>query len=199
VREKTIHMDNRIGVINGLWANVLGKGGIIPIEVSFCPSNSILDLKLTGMQGDVMKESMNVSKTVAWNLTNDATKQNIYKQHEDNKSKGIHIHCPEGAVSKDGPSAGTAITLAVYSILNNLKIRHNVAITGEIDLVGKITAIGGLEDKILGGIRAGVNKFIFPKENEKEYHEFCKKNKTYGDIEFIMVESVEDTFKHIFV
>jgi len=199
VREKTIHMDNRIGVINGLWANVLGKGGIIPIEVSFCPSSSILDLKLTGMQGDVMKESMNVSKTVAWNLTNDATKQNIYKQHEDNKSKGIHIHCPEGAVSKDGPSAGTAITLAVYSILNNLKIRHNVAITGEIDLVGKITAIGGLEDKILGGIRAGVNKFIFPKENEKEYHEFCKKNRTYGDIEFIMVESVEDTFKHIFV
>ena len=80
-----------------------------------------------------------------------------------------------------------------------MKIRHNVAITGEIDLVGKITAIGGLEDKILGGIRAGVNKFIFPKENEKEYHEFCKKNKTYGDIEFIMVESVEDTFKHIFV
>lgn len=199
VREKMVQTDSRSGVINGLWANVLGKGGIIQIEVSFCPSNAILDLKLTGMQGDVMKESMNVSKTVAWNLTTDAIKKKLYKEQEDNKSKGIHIHCPEGGVSKDGPSAGTAITLAIYSVLNNLKIRCDVAITGEIDLIGNVTAIGGLEDKILGGIRAGVKKFIFPKENEREYNEFCKKNRTYEGIEFIMVEKVEDTFKHIFV
>jgi len=199
VREKMVHTDSRNGVINGLWANVLGKGGIIPIEVSFCPSNAILDLKLTGMQGDVMKESMNVSKTVAWNLTSDAVKTKLYKEHEDNKSKGIHIHCPEGAVSKDGPSAGNAITLAIYSVLNNLKIIHDVAITGEIDLIGNVTAIGGLEDKILGGIRAGVKKFIFPKENEREYNEFCEKNRSYEGIEFVMVDKVEDTFKHIFV
>tara|TARA_Y100000389_G_C17470706_1_gene530413 strand:+ start:538 stop:3753 length:3216 start_codon:yes stop_codon:yes gene_type:complete len=199
VREKTAHTDSRSGVINGLWANILGKGGIIPIEVSFCPSNAILDLKLTGMQGDVMKESMNVSKTVAWNLTTNKVKTKLYKEHEVNKSKGIHIHCPEGAVSKDGPSAGTAITLAIYSVLNNLKIRCDVAITGEIDLVGNVTAIGGLEDKILGGIRAGVKKFIFPKENEREYKEFCEKNRSYEGIEFIMAEKVEDTFKHIFV
>ena len=199
VREKTAHTECRPGVINGLWANILGKGGIIPIEVSFCPSNSILDLKLTGMQGDVMKESMNVSKTVAWNLTANKIKTKLFKEHEVNKSKGIHIHCPEGAVSKDGPSAGTAITLAIYSVLNNLKIRCDVAITGEIDLVGNVTAIGGLEDKILGGIRAGVKKFIFPKENEREYKEFCEKNRSYEGIEFIMVEKVEDTFNHIFV
>jgi ATP-dependent Lon protease len=151
------------------------------------------------MQGDVMKESMNVSKTVAWNLTNNKIKTKLYKEHEGNKSKGIHIHCPEGAVSKDGPSAGTAITLAIYSVLNNLKIRCDVAITGEIDLIGNVTAIGGLEDKILGGVRAGVKKFIFPKENEREYNEFCKKNCSYKEIEFVMVENVEDTFKHIFV
>lgn len=199
VREKMVHTYNRVGVINGLWANVLSKGGIIPIEVSMCPSNSILDLKLTGMQGDVMKESMNVSKTVAWNLTPDAIKTKLYKEHEENKSKGIHIHCPEGAVSKDGPSAGTAITLAIYSALNNLKIRCDIAITGEIDLIGQVTAIGGLDSKILGGIRAGVKKFIFPKENEREYNEFRKKNRTYEGIEFVMVEKVEDTFKHIFV
>ncbi len=199
VREKTIHNTSSVGVINGLWANVLGKGGIIPIEVSFHPANSMLDLKLTGMQGDVMKESMNVSKTLAWNLTSNKIKAKIQKEHEVNKSRGIHIHCPEGAVSKDGPSAGTAISIAIYSILNNKQIRNDVAITGETDLLGNVTAIGGLEDKILGGIRAGVKKFIFPKENEREYKEFCEKNRSYNGIEFVMVEKVEDTFKHIFV
>jgi ATP-dependent Lon protease len=159
----------------------------------------MLDLKLTGMQGDVMKESMNVSKTLAWNLTSNKIKTKIQKEHEANKSRGIHIHCPEGAVSKDGPSAGTAISIAIYSILNNKQIRNDVAITGETDLLGNVTAIGGLEDKILGGIRAGVKKFIFPKENEREYKEFCEKNRSYDGIEFVMVEKVEDTFKHIFV
>jgi len=199
VREKTIHNTSSVGVINGLWANVLGKGGIIPIEVSFHPANSMIDLKLTGLQGDVMKESMNVSKTLAWNLTSNKIKTKIQKEHEANKSRGIHIHCPEGAVSKDGPSAGTAISIAIYSILNNKQIRNDVAITGETDLLGNVTAIGGLEDKILGGIRAGVKKFIFPKENEREYKEFCEKNRSYDGIEFVMVEKVEDTFKHIFV
>lgn len=199
IREKMVHTNNVSGIINGLWANALGKGGIIPIEVSFYPTNAILDLKLTGMQGDVMRESMNVSKTVAWNLTNNEIKAQLYKEHEANKSKGIHIHCPEGAVSKDGPSAGTAITLAIYSVLNDLKIRCDVAITGEIDLIGNVTAIGGLEDKILGGIRAGVKKFIFPKENEREYNDYCEKNCVNKEIEFIMVEKVKDTFEHIFV
>jgi ATP-dependent Lon protease len=199
VRETMIPTHGRTGVINGLWANVLGKGGIIPIEVSFSPSSSILELKLTGMQGDVMKESMNVSKTVAWNLTIEATKTKLYKQHEKDKSKGIHVHCPAGGVSKDGPSAGTAITIAIYSVLNGLTIKHDVAITGEIDLIGNVTAIGGLEDKILGGIRAGVKKFLFPRENEREYKEFCEKNRYYEGIEFIMIERVQDTFEHIFV
>ena len=199
VREKKIHNENSVGIINGLWANVLGKGGIIPIEVSFCPATALIDLKLTGMQGDVMKESMNVSKTLAWGMCDNKIKTKLQKDHDTNKSRGIHIHCPEGAVSKDGPSAGTAITLAIYSLLNNKKINKEVAITGEIDLLGNVTAIGGLEDKILGGIRAGVKKFIFPKENEREYKEFCEKNRNYDTIEFIMVEKVEETFKHIFV
>jgi len=199
VRETMIPTYSRTGIINGLWANVLGKGGIIPIEVSFSPSSSILELKLTGMQGDVMKESMNVSKTVAWNLTIEATKTKLYKQHEKDKSKGIHVHCPAGGVSKDGPSAGTAITIAIYSVLNGLTIKHDVAITGEIDLIGNVTAIGGLEDKILGGIRAGVKKFLLPRENEREYKEFCEKNRYYEGIEFIMIEKVQDTFEHIFV
>lgn len=199
IREKMVHNKPSIGIINGLWANILGKGGIIPIEVSFCPATSFMELKLTGLQGDVMKESMNVSKTLAWNITDTKTQQKLRKEHETNKLLGIHIHCPEGGVSKDGPSAGTAITLAIYSLLNKKKINNCVAITGEIDLIGNVTAIGGLEDKILGGIRAGVKKFLFPKENAKEYKEFCEKNREYKNIEFVMIETVRDTFSHIFV
>ena len=126
-----------------------------------------MDLKLTGLQGDVMKESMNVAKTLAWKLTERANKTKFIELTKKTKMQGIHIHCPEGATPKDGPSAGTAITVAFYSMLNHRKIKNTIAITGEITLQGKVTAIGGLTLKILGGIRAGVKEFIFPKQNEK--------------------------------
>ena len=115
--DKLIPMEPKIGVMNGLWANSLGMGGIIPIETYFFPTSTFLDLKLTGMQGDVMKESMNVAKTLAWSLTSDKRKTELLKQFEKTKMQGIHIHCPEGAVPKDGPSAGTAITVAIFSLL----------------------------------------------------------------------------------
>ena len=111
---KTIHGKSDIGIINGLWANALGMGGIIPIECNFYPSTNFLDFKLTGLQGDVMKESMNVAKTLAWKLTDDVRKKELLKKFEEMKSFGMHIHCPEGAVPKDGPSAGTAITTVLY-------------------------------------------------------------------------------------
>jgi predicted ATP-dependent protease len=91
------------------------------------------------------------------------------------KTKGIHIHCPEGAVSKDGPSAGTAIVVAMYSLLNKIPIKYFTAITGEITLQGKIMAIGGLEHKIMGGIRAGIRKFVFPEDNHKDFELFLEK------------------------
>ena len=81
----------------------------------------------------------------------------------------MHIHCPEGAVPKDGPSAGTAITTAIFSLINKKKIKNDVAITGEINLQGCVTEIGGLQLKILGGLKAGINTFIFPKSNTKDY------------------------------
>ena len=112
-----IHTEPKVGVINGLWANAHGMGGVIPIQAFHFPSEKLFELKLTGMQGDVMKESMNVAKTLAWNLTSSKNKNPIYK----NKEKGLHIHCPEGAVPKDGPSAGTAITVAIYSLINKKK------------------------------------------------------------------------------
>jgi len=172
ITHKTIHKENGVGIINGLWANALGMGGIIPIECNFYPSNNFLDFKLTGLQGDVMKESMNVAKTLAWKLTSEGRKKELLDKFEEMKSFGMHIHCPEGAVPKDGPSAGTAITTVLYSRLNNIKIPNHIAITGEIDLQGKVTAIGGLNLKILGGIRAGVTTFMFPEDNIKDFNLF---------------------------
>ena len=176
-----INSESKVGVINGLWANSLGNGGILHIETSFFATSTFFDLKLTGMQGDVMKESMQVAKTLAWNLIDDETRDKLKNNFESTKSQGIHIHVPEGATPKDGPSAGTAITMEIYSILINKKIKNNIAITGEICLQGDITAIGGLDLKILGGITAGVDTFLFPEENLKDFELFMEKHK-YNDL-----------------
>ena len=200
---KKIHEVPNIGIMNGLWANSLGMGGIIPIECFYWPSNNFMDLKLTGLQGDVMKESMNVAKTLAWKLTKKMHQKKLTTTFEKTKLQGIHIHCPEGAVPKDGPSAGTAITIAIYSLLNKKKIKNNVAITGEINLQGRVSAIGGLELKILGGIRAGVKTFIYPFDNKKDYDKVIDKYKDKDiisdEISFIHVKNIKDVLAHVFV
>jgi ATP-dependent Lon protease len=145
-----------------------------------------------------MKESMNVALTLAWNLTPINKRE---EQKLNNSFNGIHIHCPEGATPKDGPSAGTAITTTIYSLLNNKKIKYNVAITGEITLDGKITEIGGLDLKFLGGIKAGVTDFLYPKENQKDYDSFIEKYKDdelINGINFYPVETIQDVFELVF-
>jgi len=198
IKHQTIHTENKIGIINGLWANAMGKGGIIPIQSKWRPSENFFNLQLTGMQGDVMKESMSVSSTLAWNLTPITTRNTLKKTYA---NCGLHIHCPEGATPKDGPSAGTAITITIYSLLNNKKIKNNVAITGEITLDGNITEIGGLDLKFSGGIKAGVTQFIFPKENIKDYEKFIEKYKddelTKG-ITFYSVSTIDEVFNLVF-
>jgi ATP-dependent Lon protease len=196
-----IHEECQVGIINGLWANSLGKGGIIPIEANFFPTSNFLELKLTGLQGDVMKESMNVAKTLAWNLIDDKQKTLLLKKFNETKNQGLHIHCPQGAVSKDGPSAGTAITIAIYSLLNSMKIKNNIAITGEINLQGQVTAIGGLESKILGGIRGGVTTFLYPKSNSRDFKEFIEKYDSkpiLSNIQFIEISHIQETLKYVF-
>ena len=197
-----INTEDLVGVISGLWANSVGQGGLLPIEAKLHPSSNFLDLKLTGMQGDVMKESMNVAKTVAWSLLPD----NLKKYHLDNfekvKNHGIHIHVPEGATPKDGPSGGAAITTVIYSLLSETKINKDFAMTGEICLQGKVTAIGGLDLKILGGIKSGATKFIYPKDNEKDYKEFYDnlKNKNIVDnILFYPVENILEVLELILI
>jgi endopeptidase La len=200
VHEKCVHAYPTVGVINGLWANAMGRGGIIPIEAMMFPTSTFLELKLTGQQGDVMKESMNVAKSLAWEWLE--SKEATSKRMETSKRQGIHVHCPDGATPKDGPSAGTAITLAIYSLLTEQKIRNDVAITGEINLQGNVTEIGGLEQKIMGGIRANVRTFLYPRANERDMAKI-KEKFFMGQIdaskyEFISVDHIRDTFAHVF-
>lgn len=201
IDEKKIGQSGKVGVINGLWANSLGKGGIIPIETVFFPSSSFLELRLTGLQGDVMKESMNVAKSLAWTLTDNTIKTELLTTFEKTKCQGIHIHCPDGSVSKDGPSAGTAITTALFSLFNNKKIKRHIAITGEINLQGDVTAIGGLEQKIFGGVRAGVTTFLYPSANKIDYEKVREKYKDkpfLDNIEFISISNIMEVFAHVF-
>jgi ATP-dependent Lon protease len=199
--EKSIHLTPEIGIINGLWANSMGNGGIIQIQTLFSPSSTFLELKLTGLQGDVMKESMNVAKSLAWSLTDSNIKKEWIKMFDETKDQGLHIHCPEGSISKDGPSAGAAITVAIYSLLNKIPIKNDIALTGEINLSGEITAIGGLDNKITGGIRSGITTFLYPKMNNNQFNEWKRKDSNdiqYENVRFIEVSNIYDVFKHVF-
>lgn len=195
LKHKPIHTENKVGVVNGMWANSFGRGGIVPIQVNWRPSEKRMELFLTGMQGDVMKESMNVAFTLAWSLLDEKKREEILA----NEFAGIHVHCPEGATPKDGPSAGTAITTAMYSMFTNRKIKHDVAITGEICLNGHITEIGGLDLKITGAIKAGVKTILYPAENEKDFQSFMERyNDTPKDIQFHAVRLITEVFDLVF-
>jgi ATP-dependent Lon protease len=180
-REVNIRMVPDISVVgyaNGMYATSLGNGGTLPIHAKFFPSENFLELKLTGLQQDVMKESMHISLTIAWNLTSEERQKELRKLYDGKNNKhGINIHPGDGSVQKDGPSAGGIITVVLYSLLNNVPIKPKIAMTGEIQMSGDITAIGGLNHKILGSIKAGVKEFIYPKENKKDFDEFYEKYK----------------------
>ena len=196
IRIVKINDESKVGIVNGMWANSLGNGGILHIESKFFHTNTFMELKLTGMQGDVMKESMTVSKTLALSLIDKKVLNNIMKKFEETKMQGFHLHVPEGATPKDGPSAGSAITLVLYSLLTNKKIKNTFAITGEINLQGNITAIGGLDLKFLGGIKAGVKTFLYPKDNEKDFLLYCKKHSSLVEkYKYISVSHISEVLK----
>lgn len=179
-----------IGIINGLYANSHGNGGIIPIQVfnNYSPNSNIYEIKLTGKQGDVMKESVHCSLTVALEyIKNNSIKYNIINLdtylHTYFKS-GFHVHTPSTSTPKDGPSAGCAFACAFISRILNRPIKNNIAITGEIELTGKITKIGGLNFKLIGAKKAGVNLVFIPKENEHDLDEIKIKH----------TDLIDDTF-----
>ncbi len=195
-----VYNDTRIGLVNGLWANALGRGGILHIECKLTLGQNLLDLKLTGSLGDVMKESVGVAKTLSWSLLSEKEQRTLVKYFDETKTQCIHLHAPEGATPKDGPSAGTAITVAIYSLLSKRPVKQNVAITGEIDLNGNVTAIGGLELKVFGGIDAGVNEFIYPHANDDDFKKIIKKYEdkpVLNNIIFHKVKHIDEVLKII--
>ena len=182
---KKINDIPKIGIVNGLYATSLGIGGITTIQIKKIYSKNILDLVLTGNQGDIMKESMKVAKTVCLNYISKHFKNiKISKQEY-----GIHIHCPNGGTPKDGPSAGSGITLGIISFITKKKIRNDFAITGEIDLDGNVIQIGGLHSKLNGAKSAGVKTVLCPKMNEQDYINIINKDPTL----------IDNTFKVLFI
>ncbi len=139
------------------------------------PSDRKLSLELSVQQGDVMKESMMCAKTLAWNIIPKSVKKDIADEFDVYGNFGLHIHCPEASTPKDGPSAGITITTAIISRLCGIKVRNDIAMTGEIDLHGNVHAIGGLDAKLEGAKRAGVKLVLIPKDNEDDYNKILKR------------------------
>jgi ATP-dependent Lon protease len=193
--------ESLVGYANGMFATSLGTGGTLPIHAKFFPSENFLELKLTGLQQDVMRESMHVALTVAWNLTSKKRQEDIRSIYDGEHNKcGINIHPGDGSVQKDGPSAGGIITLVLYSLLNNAPIKAHFAMTGEIQMSGHVTAIGGLNHKILGSLKAGVKEFVYPKENKKDFDEFYEKYKDderLKDATFYEVDHISEALELI--
>jgi ATP-dependent Lon protease len=182
-RRHKIPVESQTGQINGMYANALGMGGVLPIQVSLTKSESSGKMELTGMQGDVMKESMICARTMAWELFD----QQVVEETEKEKF-GLHIHCPSAATPKDGPSAGGAICLAIFSALSKRKIKNTVAMTGEMDLRGRITAIGGLGPKLTGAKAAGVKLALIPKENHVQMQRLRDLKLSPEDDDFKVIE-----------
>ena len=200
VKIQKIHAKSEVGVVNALWANELLQGGVLPLQVSFIPSNNFLDLTLTGSLGDVMRESISVSLTNAWNLTSYEKQQEImikYNNPSTNNVFGLHIHCPDISTKKDGPSATTAFTVIIYSLFNNIKIKNNFGITGETSFNYCLTEIGGLREKIIHSIPAGVTEFIYPAENQCDFDKIMEKYKDYDimkGIKFHSATTIHEVF-----
>ena len=162
----------QVGMVNGLYATRAGTGGLTIIQTTKGLSDRRLELTLTGSQGDVMKESMQVAKNVAWNLIPKSRQDEIREE----VAFSLNIHCPDTAMPKDGPSAGGAITSAIVSRLMDIPIRNNVAMTGEIDSLGNISKIGGLRSKLNGAKRAGVNFACVPRDNLSDVEKILKED-----------------------
>ena len=199
IEEQMINKKSKVGVINGMWAGSLGVGGILPIETIFVPSKNTLSIKATGSLEKVIKESTEVAGSLAWSKLTNKEKEEWNEKWVKNP-EGFHIHCPDGASPKDGPSAGTALTVALYSLLKNKPIRNDIAITGEINLQGEVLVIGGLEEKLQGAKRAGVKLAIIPKSNLVDMKKIRMRVPNLEDDTFkvISAEKLDDVLKHVF-
>jgi ATP-dependent Lon protease len=188
---------SNIGMIYGMYATRAGYGGLLPIECTYVYHNTAFNLSMTGSLQNVMTESMTIAKNIALDLLNDNETEKIMENMKDehNMMKGIHIHCPEGAVQKDGPSAGMAITLCLYSLFTNKKIPENYSFTGEIRMNGEILRVGGISSKIMGALRSGIEHILIPKENKKDYERLIEECKTLKEHNIHYIEHINEAIK----
>lgn len=176
-----IEEQHEIGMTNGLAWTETG-GDLLPIEVSVVPGRG--KFSVTGQLGDVMKESCSAAMSyVRSRGPLFGFDREVYSNHD------VHIHAPEGAIPKDGPSAGIAIATSIVSAFTKIPVKRTVAMTGEITLRGRVLAIGGLKEKVLAAHRAGIKTVICPKENEKDLKDIPKE--VMKDLKVIMVDHVD--------
>ena len=180
-----IDNDDQVGIVTGLaWTEV--GGDILPIESVIMPGKG--RMTITGKLGDVMKESIQAAKSyVRSRCIEFGIKPTIFPLRD------IHIHVPEGAIPKDGPSAGLGMVTSIVSVLTGIPVRNDIAMTGEVTLRGKALGIGGLKEKLLAALRAGTKTVIVPKENEKDMADIPDNVK--NGLELIFVDNVDEVLK----
>ncbi|MBP6913521.1 MAG: endopeptidase La [Candidatus Levybacteria bacterium] len=180
---------DEVGMSTGLaWTQV--GGDILFIEVALMPGKG--GLMLTGQLGDVMKESMQAAMSyIRSRATKLGLKDNFFQKID------VHIHVPEGAVPKDGPSAGSAITTAIVSALTRIPVNHLVGMTGEVTLRGRVLEIGGVKEKVIAAHRAGLRKIILPKENRKDLEDVPKE--VMKELRFVFVSHMDEVLKEALV
>jgi ATP-dependent Lon protease len=176
---------NKPGIVTGLAYTPYG-GEVLHIEATRYPGKG--NITLTGQIGNVMKESMQAALSLVR-----SRERELHLKPEDFRDMDIHIHVPAGAIPKDGPSAGVAMFTALASLFSNTAVRTDVAMTGEITLRGLVLPIGGLKEKSLAAMRAGITTVIFPKGNEKDLVDIPEEAKQ--KIRFVPVETVDEVLK----
>lgn len=180
---------DQVGVVNGLAWTAVG-GTVMPLEVLALEGTG--KIEITGSLGDVMKESAKIAVTYVRSI---ADKYGIDKEFF--TKKDIHIHAPEGAVPKDGPSAGVTMTTALVSALSDRKVRSDVAMTGEITLHGKVLPIGGLREKTMAAYKLGIKKVIIPIDNKPDLEEVDDAVK--NNLEFVFAETLTDVLENAII
>ena len=190
VKPTFISRTDSVGIANGLaWTSVGGE--MLPVEVAVI-HNGTGKIEITGSLGDVMKESAQLAVTYA------RVHAEEYGIAPDRfKNTDLHIHAPEGAVPKDGPSAGVTLTTALVSALSGIPVRHDLAMTGEITLHGNVLPIGGLKEKSMAAFREGISTVLIPKENATDLYEVDAEVKE--KIHFIPVERLSQVLKHALI
>ncbi len=179
--------EDQVGVSTGMvWTEV--GGDTIPIEVTVMKGRG--NLTLTGMLGDVMQESAKAAMSFVRSRAADLGIDEAFYRKVD-----IHLHVPEGAVPKDGPSAGITIATALASALSGVAVKRDVAMTGEITLRGRVLPIGGLKEKLLAAKRAGMKKIIMPFDNKKDLEEIRTQIKEDLNMEFVFAKEMDEVIK----